>query len=556
MTNSPAGDAGTYDHVVIGAGAAGCLLANRLSADPGTRVLLLEAGGQDRSIWFRIPIGYRNTIGHPSSDWCYTGEPEMQLGARVLRHPRGKVLGGSTAINGMVVIRGQAADYDAWRDMGVSGWGWDDVLPFFKRHEDFCGGADAWHGAGGEWRVDRARIQWPIEAAVRRSAVEAGIPAVEDFNRGDNEGVGPIHVNQKDGRRWSAADAFLKSILSRPNLRVEAGALVERLLFDGARATGVRWREDDGSVREARCRGDVVLAAGAIGTPAILLRSGIGPAAELQRHGIAVRADRAGVGANLHDHLQFGLRYRLSGIRTLNEAMNSPLSQAAMALRYALTRHGPLTMAPCQIGIFARSRPGVERADLGWNVLAFSRPAFDAPFDAHPGMTMIVYDLRPTSRGRLTLQSADAAEPPSIHMNYLATERDRRVACDALRVTRRIVRGSGLAPFAPEEMWPGPAVADDDDSTILEAIAQKATSIFHPVGTARMGRADDPLAVVDAELRAIGVPGLRVIDASVMPAIVSGNTASPTLMVAEKGAAMLLAATRRREGAGSTAAAA
>lgn len=534
-------DVGAFDFIVLGAGAAGCLLANRLSADPRHRVLLLEAGGRDDSVWYRIPVGYRHTIGNPSSDWCFAAEPEPGLGGRVLRHPRGKVLGGSTAINGMVAIRGQAADYDGWSALGLPGWGWDEVLPYFKRHEDFVGGADALHGAGGEWSVDAARMHWPVLDAVQAACNEAGLPSVSDFNRGDNLGVGPIHVNQRRGRRWSAADGFLKPVLKRPNLKVVTGALVDRIRFDGTRASGVSWTAD-GLAHHASAAAEIVLAAGALGSPQILMRSGIGPAAHLQDHGIAPLLDRPGVGANLHDHLQIGLRYRIEGAATLNAAMNSRLAQAGMALRYALTRRGPLTMAPCQIGLFAKSRPEVERADLGWNVLAFSRAAFDAPFDAHPGLTMIVYDLRPTSRGHLRLRSADAAAPPKILMNYLATERDRRVAADAIRFTRRVMAGRALAPHRPAEVWPGPAVSDDDEAGLLAAVAEKAGTIFHPVGTAKMGTIDDPFAVVDAQLRVIGAGRLRVVDASVMPDIVSGNTATPTLMIAEKGAAMLLAA--------------
>jgi choline dehydrogenase len=535
----------SFDYIVVGAGAAGCLLANRLSADPAHRVLLLEAGGRDDSVWFRVPVGYRYTIGSPDTDWCFVSEPEPGLNGRVLRHPRGKVLGGSTAINGMVCIRGQAADYDHWRSLGLPGWGWADVLPIFKRHEDHFAGASPAHGAGGEWHVDAPRMWWSLLDAVREAAVQAGVPDVSDFNTGDNEGVGPIHVNQHHGRRWSAADAFLKPVLDRPNLKVVTGALVDRVLVDKGRAVGVAWHAG-GAEHSARAAGEVVLASGAFGSPQILMRSGIGPAAHLAEHGIRVVADRPGVGANLQDHLQIGLRYRLDGAKTLNAAMNSALAKAGMALRYAFTSRGPLTMAPCQLGIFTRSRPGVERADLGYNVLAFSRERFDAPFDPFPGLTMIVYDLRPTSRGEVRLASADPAAAPRIRVNFLATERDRRVAADAIRVTRRIVRQSAMAHLQPTEIWAGAAAQDDDEKALVEAAANNATSIFHPVGTAKMGRSSDPMAVVDASLRVIGVDRLRVIDASVMPTLVSGNTATPTLMIAEKGAGLVLDAAQNR----------
>ncbi|UUX97071.1 GMC family oxidoreductase [Aquabacterium sp. J223] len=535
------GSAAAYDFIVVGAGAAGCLLANRLSADPGHRVLLLEAGGRTDSLWHRVPVGYRYTIGTARADWCHESEPEPGLGGRRLAHPRGKGLGGSTAINGMVCIRGQAADYDGWRDLGLPGWGWSDVLPLFKRHEDFFAGADAHHGAGGEWRVDAPRMWWPVLDAVHDAAVACGVPPTDDFNRGDNLGVGPVHVNQRQGRRWSAADAFLSpAVRRRPNLEVVTGALADRLLLDGRRAVGVTWLQD-GVRRSAHCRGEVVLAAGAFGSPSVLLRSGIGPADHLAELGIETLLHRPGVGANLHDHLQVAQRFRLAAGPTLNEAMNRLGGQAAMALRYLLTRRGPLTMAPCQLGLFAMSRPGLARADIGYNVLAFSRSGgFDAPFDPHPGLTLVVYDLRPTSRGRLRLHSADPGVPPRLLFNFLTTARDRQVVADAMRFSRRLMQQPAMARYAPEELWPGPAVSDDDDAALLAAAAEKAGSIYHPVGTARMGRPDDPLAVVDAQLRVLGIEGLRVADASVMPEVPSGNTAMPTLMVAEQAARFLL----------------
>jgi choline dehydrogenase len=539
LSTTGSGDPQHYDYIVAGAGAAGCLLANRLSANPQHRVLLLEAGGRDDSIWYRVPVGYRYTIGSPRSDWCYVSEPEPGLNGRALKHPRGKVLGGSTAINGMVCIRGQAADYDHWRSLGLRGWGWADVLPFFKQHEDHFNGASELHGVGGEWRVDAARMWWPMLDAVRDAAVEAGIPALDDFNRGDNHGVGPIHVNQRDGRRWSAADGFLKPVLSRPNLTVQTNALVDRVLLEERRAVGVAWRAGD-VARSAVATREVVLASGALGSPLILLRSGIGAASHLAEQGIQTLVDLPGVGANLQDHLQIGLRYRLDDAETLNARMNSNLAKAGMALRYAMTRRGPLTMAPCQLGIFTRSDPGAARADLGYNVLAFSRERFNAPFDPFPGLTMIVYDLRPTSRGELRLNSADPAAAPSIRVNFLSTERDRHVVANAIRVTRRIVSRPALARYRPRETWAGAQVRDDDEDGLVQAAANNGTSIFHPVGTAKMGLPTDNMAVVDAQLRVIGVQGLRVIDASVMPTLVSGNTATPTLMIAEKGAALLL----------------
>ena len=531
-----------FDYIIAGGGAAGCLLANRLSANPAHRVLLLEAGGASDSLWFRIPVGYRYTIGNAASDWCFSGEPEPGLNGRVLKHPRGKVLGGSTAINGMVAIRGQAADYDAWRDSGLNGWGWQDVLPFFKQHEDYFSAAEnnqEWHSTGGEWRIDAPRVRWPVLDAVAASAGQAGIPNAQDFNTGDNLGVGPIPVNQKHGRRWSAYDAFLKPVLKRKNLTVQTGALVDKVMMQGTRAVGVVWQQG-GTTVSARAHREVVLTAGALGTPQILMRSGVGPAAHLAFHSIPVVADRPGVGANLQDHLQIGMRYRIRGADTLNRHMHSLFSKARMAAQFALLGRGPLTMAPCQLGLFAKSSADVAHADVGYNVLAFSRDGFQAEFDRFPGLTLISYDLRPSSRGELRLSGPEATGAPLIRANYLTTPRDEQVAVNSIRLTRRIMRQAALAPYLPQEMGEGTGVDDTDEAGLLAVARRTGVSIFHPVGTAKMGLNNDPMAVVDAQLSVIGVQNLRVVDASVMPTLISGNTATPTLMIAEKGAAMML----------------
>ncbi len=528
---------GDYDYIIVGAGSAGCVLANRLSADPNTRVLLLEAGGRDDWIWFHIPVGYLFAIGNPRSDWLFRTEPEPGLNGRSLAYPRGKVIGGSSAINAMIYMRGQAADYDHWRQLGLPGWGWDDVLPFFKTHEHHFLGASDHHGVGGEWHVAHPRVRWDLLEAFREAAAQAGIAKIDDFNCGDNEGSCTFHVNQRRGRRWSAARGFLKPVLGRSNLRLETGVLVEAVAFDNRRAVGVRFRRD-GAVTTARCRGEVILAAGAIGSPQILMLSGVGPGAGLSERGIPIVLEKPGVGENLQDHLQLRLIYKVTGIKTLNETYHSLLGRALMGLEYALFRRGPLTMAPSQLGLFTRSDPSRERANIQFHVQPLSLDKFGDPLHSFPALTASVCNLQPTSRGAVRLRSAEAADKPVIRPNYLATDEDRRVAADSIRVARRIAAQPALAPYRPVEHLPGPGVGDDD-AALIKAAGDIGTTIFHPVGTAKMGRDSDKTAVVDHRLRIIGLDGIRVIDASVMPTITSGNTNSPTMMIAEKGAAMI-----------------
>jgi choline dehydrogenase len=534
---------GEYDYIIVGAGSAGCLLANRLSADAANRVLVLEAGGRDNWIWFHIPVGYLFAIGNPRSDWCFKTEPDEGLNGRSLNYPRGKVIGGSSAINAMVYMRGQAADYDHWRQLGLNGWGWDDVLPYFKKHENHFLGESELHGAGGELPVQEPRVRWDLLDAFRAAAAQAHIKSVPDFNTGDNEGCCAFHVNQKRGRRWSAATAFLKPVLNRANLRLETGCLVEGVMFDGRRAAGVRWRQD-GKARMARCRREVILAAGAIGSTQLLLVSGVGPAQHLAEHGIAVVADRPGVGANLQDHLQLRLIYKVDGIRTLNERYHAPFGLAGMLAEYALFRRGPLTMAPSQLGLFTRSDPDQERANLQYHVQPLSLDRFGEPLHKFPAFTASVANLQPTSRGYVRLRSRDPADPPLIKPNYLSTDQDRRIAAKSIRLTRRIVAQPALAPFHPDEYLPGLGARDDDEQALVKAAGDIGTTIFHPVGTAKMGLPSDPLMVVDERLRVAGVTRLRVIDASIMPTITSGNTNAPTMMIAEKGATFIHADAR------------
>jgi choline dehydrogenase len=529
---------GEFDYIIVGAGSAGCVLANRLSANPANRVLLLEAGGNDNWIWFHIPVGYLFAIGNPRADWLLKTEAQPGLNGRSLNYPRGKVVGGSSAINGMIYMLGQSADYDNWRQLGLPGWSWDDVRPYFRKHVDHFLKSDH-HAAGGEWRVEYPRLSWEILDAFQKAANEYGIPTVDDFNTGDNEGICYFHVNQKRGRRWSAARGFLKPVLHRQNLQLETGCLVEGLELKGKRATGVRWRQN-GEQRAARSRGEVVLAAGSIGSPHILMLSGIGPAAQLSGFGIPVLLDRPGVGANLHDHLQLRMIYKVSGVKTLNETYASIFNRVGMGLNYAFRRRGPMTMAPSQLGAFTRSDSTQDRANIQYHVQPLSLDKFGEPLHPFPAFTASVTNVRPTSRGALTLKSADPAVSPAINPNYLSTPEDQQVAADSIRVTREIVRQPALQKYSPVEFLPGNSTEDNDEAGLVKAAGDIGTTIFHPVGTAQMGRDGDTRAVVDARLRVIGVESLRVVDAAVMPSITSGNTNSPTMMIAEKGSAMIL----------------
>ncbi|HEX6703853.1 MAG TPA: GMC family oxidoreductase N-terminal domain-containing protein [Albitalea sp.] len=539
----------TYDYIVVGAGTAGCLLANRLSADGSKRVLLIEAGGKDDYHWIHIPVGYLYCIGNPRTDWMYFTDADPGLNGRRLRYPRGRVLGGCSSINGMIYMRGQARDYDHWGALGNPGWSWRECLPGFLRHEDYHHGADAFHAApgfdptgkrpGGEWRVERQRLHWDILDAFVEAAKQAGIPHTEDFNRGDNEGVGYFQVNQRGGIRWNAAKAFLRPALDRDNLQVWTGAHVARVLLErgdsGLAATGVEvLPHGGGEPLQARATREVVLCAGAIGTPQLLQLSGIGPAALLQAHGIDVQHALPGVGDNLQDHLQIRAVYSVEGAKTLNTMANSWWGKALIGLEYALKRSGPMSMAPSQLGAFTRSDPGRPHPNLQYHVQPLSLDAFGEPLHPFDAFTASVCNLNPTSRGQVHIRSPRPQDAPSIRPNYLSSDEDRRIAAESLRVTRRIVGQPALQKYRPQEVKPGPQFQSDEE--LARLAGDIGTTIFHPVGTAKMGPAADPLAVVDARLAVHGVRGLQVADASVMPTITSGNTNSPVLMIAERAA--------------------
>ncbi len=539
----------SFDYIIVGAGTAGCLLANRLSADPSKRVLLVEAGGKDNYHWIHIPVGYLYCIGNPRTDWCYSTEADAGLNGRTLRYPRGKVLGGCSSINGMIYMRGQRRDYDAWAELtGDAGWRWDAVLPYFKRHEDHWRGADDLHGAGGEWRIEKQRLRWDILDAWALAARQAGVPASEDFNRGDNEGVGYFEVNQKRGWRWNAAKAFLRpACTQRANFTLWSGAQVTRLLIerdaDGTpRCRGIE-AVKDGSRIEAVARGEVILSAGSIGSVQILQLSGIGAGPQLQACGVQPVHELPGVGANLQDHLQIRAVFKTTGTKTLNTIAGSLWGKAGIGLQYLLSRSGPMSMAPSQLGAFTRSSPEQPFANLEYHVQPLSLDAFGEPLHSFDAFTASVCNLNPTSRGTVRIRSANFEDAPLIAPHYLSTPEDRKVAADSLRVTRRICAQPALAPYQPEEWKPG--VQHQSDEQLARLAGDIASTIFHPVGTTRMGRDGDPMAVLDTQFKLRGMRGLRVVDAGAMPLITSGNTNSPTLMMAEKAAEWITADARR-----------
>lgn len=528
-----------FDHIIVGGGTAGCVLANRLTADPGVSVLMLEAGQNVRSFWVDLPLGLGFILGRPQFDWCYESEPEPHLDNRRIRLPRGRMLGGSSGINGMVYVRGHGSDYDRWAQMGNPGWAWADVLPYFRRSERFEGSAQPAHGTDGEWRIRERGHTWPILDAYRDAAIQAGLPANPDYNSGENEGVAYFQSSIAGGIRQSAARAFLQPVLNRPNLTVATGVMVDRLGLEGRRVVSVEWTRGD-QRQTARARREIVLCAGAYASPAILERSGIGQANRLRDLGIAPVHDLPGVGENLQDHWQVRIQHRVRGLRTLNDAARGPLRKAALGAHYLLTRRGPLGSQPPLLAVFGRSAPHVVAPDIEVHVSAASYDRVGGPLDAFSGITSSTGNLRPESAGWCHIPDRDHRSQPRILNNFLATEGDREVAVQAVALARRIARQPALAPHIDAEA-PVSAAAQTRDE-ILDLARQILTTVFHPVGTCKMGT--DPMAVVDPQLRVHGLAGLRVVDASIMPRLVSGNTAAPTVMIAEKAADLIRDAAR------------
>ena len=535
--------ANTYDYIIIGAGSAGCMLAKRLTENPNKKVLLIEAGKNDNYIWIHIPVGYLYCIDNPRADWRFKTAAEKGLNGRSLLYPRGRVLGGCSSINGMIYMRGQAGDYESWvQATGDDSWSWENALRRYKSFEDYHSAANEWHGKGGEWTVSKQRLCWPIMDRFKEAAVEAGIPASDDFNCGDNFGVGYFDVSQRAGWRLNTSKAFLRDAAKRPNLTVLTQAVVTKLKIDPAtkNCLGVEYIKD-GQSREALCAieqgGEVLLSAGAIGSVQILERSGVGAAVHLNQLGIPVIADLPGVGENLQDHLQLRMVYKVNGIKTLNTKANTLLGKMMIGLEYLFKRSGPMSMAPSQLGAFAYSSPEQKSANVEYHVQPLSLEKFGEDLHSFNAFTASVCNVRPTSRGSVHINSTDPEAPPVISPNYLSTDEDRKVAAESLRLTRKIVQQAALGPYAPEEYKPGVQYQTDDE--LVKAAGDIGTTIFHPVGTCKMGRENDPMAVLDSELRVRSIRHLRVVDASAMPTITSGNTAAPTMMIAERVAELL-----------------